>query len=175
VEYRPLDDELKSEIRDQLHEQKIREEIEKRIDTVMSGLQKLERERSSKRRAIVKADQSIEPKDRAESFGTSTQHCSKECRISAKNLDSPSSKHDFSPHVTSAPMTSSPSEPLRMSFPALPSFKWSSNSSPQKMIPGTTPTCSLAKKPSKISSQLKARKVISCGGSQSFRRRTFQN
>jgi hypothetical protein len=66
VEYRPLDDELKSEIRDQLHEQKIREEIEKRIDTVMSGLQKLERERSSKRRAIVKADQSIEPKDRAE-------------------------------------------------------------------------------------------------------------
>jgi len=66
VEYRPLDDELKSEIRDQLHEQKIREEIEKRIDTVMSGLQKLERERSSRRRAIVKADQSIEPKDRAE-------------------------------------------------------------------------------------------------------------
>ncbi|MEY3173583.1 MAG: hypothetical protein RLZZ436_1497, partial [Planctomycetota bacterium] len=66
VEYRPLDDELKSEIRDQLHEQRIREEIEKRLDIVMNGLQKLERERSAKRRAIVKADQAIEPKARSE-------------------------------------------------------------------------------------------------------------
>jgi hypothetical protein len=66
VEYRPLDDELKSEIRDQLHEERIRKEIEQRIDTVMSGLQKLERDRSAKRRAVVKADQSIEPKARAE-------------------------------------------------------------------------------------------------------------
>ncbi|MFM7059487.1 MAG: hypothetical protein ACKO2P_21445 [Planctomycetota bacterium] len=66
VEYRPLDDELKSEIRDQLHEERIRKEIEQRIDTVMSGLQKLERDRSAKRRAIVKADQAIEPKARAE-------------------------------------------------------------------------------------------------------------
>lgn len=66
VEYRPLDDELKSEIRDQLHEERIRREIDQRLNTVMSGLQTLERERSSKRRAIVKADQSIEPKVRAE-------------------------------------------------------------------------------------------------------------
>ncbi|MFM8476825.1 MAG: hypothetical protein ACKOEO_13690, partial [Planctomycetaceae bacterium] len=66
VEYRPLDEELKSEIRDQLHEERIRKEIDQRLNTVMSGLQALERERSSKRRAIVKADQSIEPKVRAE-------------------------------------------------------------------------------------------------------------
>ncbi|MEY3457321.1 MAG: hypothetical protein RL215_478, partial [Planctomycetota bacterium] len=66
VEYRPLDDELKSEIRDQLHEERIRTEIDKRLNDVTRALQKLERERSAKRRAIVDADRSIEPKDRAE-------------------------------------------------------------------------------------------------------------
>ena len=66
VEYRPLDDELKAEIREQLHEQRVREEIQKRIDNVSRELQKLERDRSSRRRAIVDADRSIEPEARAE-------------------------------------------------------------------------------------------------------------
>lgn len=66
VEYRPLDDELKTEIREQMHEKKVRDEIQKRLETVSRALQKLERDRSAKRRAIVDADRSIEPQARAE-------------------------------------------------------------------------------------------------------------
>jgi len=53
VEYRPLDDDLKSEIRDQLHEERIRKAIDEKMDAVMSGLREIERKRSATRRQVV--------------------------------------------------------------------------------------------------------------------------
>jgi len=59
VEYRPLDDELKSEIRDQLHEERIRKAIDEKMDAVMSGLRDIERKRSAARRQVVDKNPSL--------------------------------------------------------------------------------------------------------------------
>ena len=59
VEYRPLDDELKSEIREQLHEERIRKAIDEKMDAVMSGLREIERKRSAARRQVVDKDPSL--------------------------------------------------------------------------------------------------------------------
>ena len=59
VEYRPLDDELKAEIRDQLFEQKVRTAIDEKMDTVMKELGALEKKRSAARRAIVDKNRDI--------------------------------------------------------------------------------------------------------------------
>jgi hypothetical protein len=59
VEYRPLDDELKSEIREQLHEERIRKAIDEKMDAVMTGLREIERKRSAERRQVVDRNPSM--------------------------------------------------------------------------------------------------------------------
>ncbi|MFN9287454.1 MAG: hypothetical protein ACK6EB_05230 [Planctomyces sp.] len=59
VEYRPLDDELKSEIREQLHEERIRKAIDEKMEAVMTGLREIERKRSAARRQVVDQNPSM--------------------------------------------------------------------------------------------------------------------
>ena len=59
VEYRPLDDELKSEIREQLHEERIRKAIDEKMEAVMTGLREIERKRSAERRQVVDRNPSM--------------------------------------------------------------------------------------------------------------------
>ena len=60
-EYRPLDDELKAEIREQLLGQRVRESIEKKVSGIFAELKKLESERRSYRRRMNEELNTIEP------------------------------------------------------------------------------------------------------------------
>lgn len=73
VEYRPLDDELKAEIRDQLLDEKVRKALQEKMDKIMADLRTIEQTRSAARREIVTKDPEIEAKDLFEQmkpFGT---------------------------------------------------------------------------------------------------------
>ena len=65
VEYLPLDDELRTEIRDQLFEQKVRAAVDEKMDAVMKDLAALEKQRSAARRAIVDRNQNISSEELA--------------------------------------------------------------------------------------------------------------
>jgi hypothetical protein len=60
VEYRPLDDDLKSEIRDRLLDEKVRKSIDETMKSILADLKALEKTRSSARRKIVDSDPDIE-------------------------------------------------------------------------------------------------------------------
>jgi hypothetical protein len=60
VEYRPLDDDLKSEIRDRLLDEKVRKTIDETMKAILADLRTLEKERSSARRKIVDNNPEIE-------------------------------------------------------------------------------------------------------------------
>ena len=63
VEYLPLDDELKSSIRDSLLNENVSKALDERMKAVMDDLKTFERDRSTARRAAVDADRSISPED----------------------------------------------------------------------------------------------------------------
>ncbi|MBL8812144.1 MAG: hypothetical protein JNM43_18415 [Planctomycetaceae bacterium] len=72
VEYRPLDDELKAEIRDQLLDEKVRKALQEKMDKVMADLRSIEQSRSAARREIVTKEPDIAAKDlfeRMQPFG----------------------------------------------------------------------------------------------------------
>lgn len=59
VEYRPLDEDLKSEIRDQLLDQKVRTALDEKMLAIMKDLKALQARRASARRAIVTENRDI--------------------------------------------------------------------------------------------------------------------
>jgi hypothetical protein len=63
VEYQPLDDDLKSEIRDQLLDQKVRTSLDEKMLAVMKDLKTLQAKRASVRRAIVTENRDISDED----------------------------------------------------------------------------------------------------------------
>jgi hypothetical protein len=63
VEYQPLDDDLKSEIRDQLLDQKVRTSLDEKMLAVMKDLKALQAKRASVRRAIVTENRDISNED----------------------------------------------------------------------------------------------------------------
>jgi hypothetical protein len=63
VEYQPLDDDLKSEIRDQLLDQKVRTSLDEKMLAVMKDLKALQARRASVRRAIVTENRDISDED----------------------------------------------------------------------------------------------------------------
>jgi hypothetical protein len=63
VEYQPLDDDLKSEIRDQLLDQKVRTSLDEKMLAVMKDLKALQAKRASVRRAIVTENRDISDED----------------------------------------------------------------------------------------------------------------
>ena len=62
VEYKPLDDELRAEIREQLMDAKVRTTLDERLDAIMIGVRKLEEQRRSYRFSLFAQDRDI-PKD----------------------------------------------------------------------------------------------------------------
>ena len=63
IEYQPLDDDLKSEIRDQLLDQKVRTSLDEKMLAIMKDLKTLQAERASVRRAIVSENRDISDED----------------------------------------------------------------------------------------------------------------
>ena len=63
IEYQPLDDDLKSEIRDQLLDQKVRTSLDDKMQAIMKDLKTLQAERASVRRAIVSENREISDED----------------------------------------------------------------------------------------------------------------
>ncbi len=63
VEYQPLDDDLKSEIRDQLLDQKVRISLDEKMLAVMKDLKALQAKRASVRRAVVTENRDISDED----------------------------------------------------------------------------------------------------------------
>ena len=63
VEYQPLDDDLKSEIRDQLLDQKVRTSLDEKMLAVMKDLKALQAKRASVRRTIVTENRDISDED----------------------------------------------------------------------------------------------------------------
>jgi hypothetical protein len=63
VEFQPLDDDLKSEIRDQLLDQKVRTSLDEKMQAIMKDLKTLQAERASVRRAIVSENRDISDED----------------------------------------------------------------------------------------------------------------
>jgi hypothetical protein len=63
VEFQPLDDDLKSEIRDQLLDQKVRTSLDEKMLAIMKDLKTLQAERASVRRAIVSENRDISDED----------------------------------------------------------------------------------------------------------------
>ncbi len=63
VEYVPLDEELKSSIRDSLLNDKVSKALDERMKAVMDDLKAFEKDRSNARRAAVDEDRSISPED----------------------------------------------------------------------------------------------------------------
>ncbi len=63
VEYKPLDDELKAEIRDQLLDEKVRKALQEKMDKIIADLRTIEQSRSSARRDIVTKEPDIAAKD----------------------------------------------------------------------------------------------------------------
>lgn len=63
VEYQPLDDDLKSEIRDQLLDQKVRTSLDEKMQAVMKDLKTLQAKRASVRRTIVAENRDISDED----------------------------------------------------------------------------------------------------------------
>ncbi len=61
VEYFPLDDTLKGDIRDILLQERVRKAIDERMNGLSADLKVLEKERSAARRKIVQAEPGIEP------------------------------------------------------------------------------------------------------------------
>jgi len=59
IEYQPLDDDLKGEIRDRLLDEKVRATLQEKMASVMLDLKALEKDRAKARKAIVDADRSI--------------------------------------------------------------------------------------------------------------------
>ncbi len=60
IEYRPLDEDMKSEIKDQLFDDKVRNAIAERMKAIKSDLKGLEKTRTKARKAIVDKDRDIE-------------------------------------------------------------------------------------------------------------------
>lgn len=63
VEYQPLDDDLRSEIRDQLLDQKVRTSLDEKMLAVMKDLKALQAKRASVRRAFVTENRDISDED----------------------------------------------------------------------------------------------------------------
>ena len=63
IEYRPLDDDLKSEIRDRLLDEKVRKVIQDKMAAVMTDLKGLEKDRAKARKKLVDADRNITEED----------------------------------------------------------------------------------------------------------------
>lgn len=63
IEYMPLDDDLKSEIRDRLLDERVRREITGRIEAVMRDLKGIETSRSKERKSIVEKKRDISEAD----------------------------------------------------------------------------------------------------------------
>ncbi len=63
VEFQPLDDDLKSEIRDQLLDQKVRTSLDEKMQAIMKDLKALQAERASVRRGIVSENRDISDED----------------------------------------------------------------------------------------------------------------
>ena len=63
IEYQPLDDDLKSEIRDRLLDERVRKALDEKLAGVMLELKALEKDRAKARKAIVDADRNISDED----------------------------------------------------------------------------------------------------------------
>ncbi len=63
IEYQPLDEDLKSEIRDRLLDSKVRTTLEETMEKVMLELKALEKDRAKARKAVVDADRDIQDED----------------------------------------------------------------------------------------------------------------
>jgi hypothetical protein len=59
IEYQPLSDELKEEIRDRLLDEKVRKNLEEKMANIMLDLKALEKDRAKARKSVVDADRNI--------------------------------------------------------------------------------------------------------------------